>query len=78
LSDFLWDQAEHRSLDLKEFKIYGWDSVLARKDGGDHVIRYQTELYQIKAKPSSVLTLVFKRFTQVLRTDQVFANENFA
>ena len=75
---FLRDEAEHRGIDLKEFEIDGRDPVLAGENSRYHVVRHEAELDEVKAQPTSVFALVFKRFTQVLRANQIFTDKDFA
>ena len=78
LGHFLRYQAQHGSIYLEELEVNGRNAVLSGEDSRNHVIRNQAQLDEVEAKPPSVFTLVFKRFTQMLRTDQVFADEDFA
>jgi len=51
---------------------------LAREYSRDHVIGDKPQLDQVVAKPATMLALVVESFTQMLSTDEVLADENFA
>ena len=63
---------------LKEVKVNGGNTVLPREHGRNHVVGNQSEFDQIVAKPATVFALIVQSFTQVLSTDEVLADENFA
>ena len=78
MSDFLWDELEDVFVDLKEVEIDGRNAILPRKNGSDHVVRNESELDEVIPQPTSVFALIVERFAEVLGTNEILPNENFA
>lgn len=51
---------------------------MAGKDCGDRVVRNQAELDEVVAQPPAMLALIVESLTEMLRADQILADENFA
>ena len=51
---------------------------MAGKDRGDGVIRNQAKFDEVVPKPPAMLSLIVEGLTEMLRADQILADENFA
>ena len=72
------DKTQDGIVDVKEFQIYRRNAVLAGQYRGNRIIRDQPEFDEVVAETSAVLSLIVECLTEMLRTNQVLANENFA
>jgi len=65
-------------VDLEEFQIHGRDAILPREDGSNHIVGDEPQLDKVEPQTAAVLALVIQRLTEVLRTNEILPNENFA
>jgi len=61
---------------VKKVEIYGRYAVLAREDSSDDLIRDHSELYEVCAKASAVDALIFEYLLELLRRNEVLADED--
>jgi hypothetical protein len=78
LGHFLGDETEHGGIDIEELEIDGGNAVVPGEDGSDHVVADETEFDEIEAEAATVFALVVESLSEALRTNKIFAYENFA
>jgi hypothetical protein len=72
------DEPDDRVLDVERLQVDRRNPVLAREHGRDHVVGDQPHLDEVEAETPPVLALEFERFAELLRGQEIFADEDFA